>query len=49
MPPAPEASLIPQFLHNDTGRYAVPPERIAEQFGAIVGKIHAALPRTRSM
>lgn len=32
---------------NDTGRYRVPPARIAEQFEAIVEKIHAALPQTR--
>jgi len=32
---------------NDTGRFAVPPAKIAEQFGAIVGKIHATLPKTR--
>lgn len=32
---------------NDTGRYQVPPAKIAEQFVAIVKKIHAALPKTR--
>ncbi len=32
---------------NDTGRYLVPPTKIAEQFAAIVAKIHAALPKTR--
>lgn len=32
---------------NDTGRYEVPPATIAEQFEAIVKKIHAALPETR--
>lgn len=32
---------------NDTGRYQVPPAKIAEQFEAIVKKIHAALPKTR--
>lgn len=32
---------------NDTGRYQVPPAKIAEQFEAIVAKIHAALPTTR--
>ncbi len=32
---------------NDTGRYNVPPAKIAEQFGDIVKKIHAALPKTR--
>jgi lysophospholipase L1-like esterase len=32
---------------NDTGRYKVPPAKIAEQFSAIVAKIHAALPKTR--
>ena len=32
---------------NDTGRYLVPPAKIAEQFAAIVAKIHAALPKTR--
>ena len=32
---------------NDTGRFKVPPAKIAEQFEAIVKKVHAALPRTR--
>lgn len=32
---------------NDTGSYGVPPAKIAEQFEAIVAKIHAALPETR--
>jgi lysophospholipase L1-like esterase len=32
---------------NDTGRYEVAPARIAEQFGAIVERIRAALPMTR--
>jgi lysophospholipase L1-like esterase len=32
---------------NDTGRYQVPPAKIAEQFVGIVKKIHAALPKTR--
>lgn len=32
---------------NDTGRYQVPPAKIAEQFEAIVNKIHGALPKTR--
>ena len=32
---------------NDTGRYKVPPAKIAEQFEAITAKIHAALPETR--
>lgn len=32
---------------NDTGRYQVPPAKIAEQFEGIVKKIHAALPKTR--
>jgi lysophospholipase L1-like esterase len=32
---------------NDLGRYEVPPATIAEQFGAIVKRIHAALPATR--
>lgn len=32
---------------NDTGRYMVPPGKIADQFAAIVEKIHAALPKTR--
>jgi len=32
---------------NDTGRYQVPPAKIADQFVAIVKKIHAALPKTR--
>ncbi|MBX7183923.1 MAG: hypothetical protein K1Y01_02160 [Vicinamibacteria bacterium] len=32
---------------NDTGRYQVPPTKIAEQFEGIVKKIHAALPKTR--
>ena len=32
---------------NDTGRYQVPPAKIAEQFETIVAKIHAALPQTR--
>lgn len=32
---------------NDTGRFAVPPAKIAEQFRAIVGKVHAALPNAR--
>jgi lysophospholipase L1-like esterase len=32
---------------NDTGRYQVPPAKIAEQFVAMVKKIHTALPKTR--
>jgi len=32
---------------NDTGRFKVPPAKIAEQFETIVKKIHAALPKTR--
>jgi len=32
---------------NDTGSYGVPPQKIADQFGEIVKKIHAALPQTR--
>jgi len=32
---------------NDTGRYKVPPAKIAAQFEAIAAKIHAALPETR--
>lgn len=32
---------------NDTGRFAVPPAKIAEQFSAILGKIHQALPKAR--
>lgn len=32
---------------NDTGRYEVPPAKIAEQFTAIVNKTHAALPEAR--
>ncbi|HEX9724907.1 MAG TPA: GDSL-type esterase/lipase family protein [Vicinamibacteria bacterium] len=32
---------------NDTGSYKVPAAKIAEQFEAIVAKIHAALPETR--
>lgn len=32
---------------NDTGSYNVPPAKIAEQFEAIVAKVHAALPETR--
>jgi len=32
---------------NDTGSYHVPAAKIAEQFEAIVAKIHAALPETR--
>jgi lysophospholipase L1-like esterase len=32
---------------NDTGSYRVPAAKIAEQFEAIVAKVHAALPETR--
>ena len=32
---------------NDLGRYEVPPAKIAEQFEAIVKRIHRALPATR--
>lgn len=32
---------------NDTGRFKVPPAKIAEQFADIVKRIHAALPKTR--
>jgi lysophospholipase L1-like esterase len=32
---------------NDTGRYMVPPAKIAEQFQLIVKKIHEALPNAR--
>ncbi|HQZ15504.1 MAG TPA: GDSL-type esterase/lipase family protein, partial [Vicinamibacteria bacterium] len=32
---------------NDTGRFRVPPAKIAEQFGHIVKRIHAALPKAR--
>lgn len=32
---------------NDTGRYQVPPEKIAGQFAEIVRKIRVALPKTR--
>ena len=32
---------------NDTGRFKVPPARIAEQFAAIVNKVHTALPKAR--
>ena len=32
---------------NDTGRFKVPPGKIADQFSAIVARVHAALPRTR--
>lgn len=32
---------------NDTGRYQVAPAKIAEQFAAMVGRIHAALPKAR--
>ena len=32
---------------NDTGRFKVPPGKIADQFSAMVSRIHAALPKTR--
>ena len=32
---------------NDTGRYGVPPAEIAGRLGAIVERVHAALPSTR--
>lgn len=32
---------------NDTGRYEVPPATIADQFEAILKKIHLSLPETR--
>jgi len=32
---------------NDTGRFKVPPAKIAEQFETMVKRIHAALPKTR--
>ena len=32
---------------NDTGSFFVPPQKIVDQFGMIVEKIHAALPETR--
>jgi len=32
---------------NDLGRYEVPPAKIAEQFSAIVKRIHETLPATR--
>lgn len=32
---------------NDTGRYEVPPAKIANQFEQILKKIHGALPQTR--
>ena len=32
---------------NDTGRYLVPPGRIAEQFEAIVKKVRSSLPKAR--
>jgi lysophospholipase L1-like esterase len=43
----PRAVVLYEGDNDTSARYSVPPEKIVQQFEAIVAKIHTALPKTR--